>query len=124
MVAGLATLQVLEEEGLLERGQRLNEFFTSRLLELKDKYELIGDVRGPGLMIGIELVRSKRTKEPAREESYQFEKEGLKRGVLFGTAKYAGMGNVVKIKPPLVLTDAQAERVMEVFEEVTQLLSP
>jgi 4-aminobutyrate aminotransferase-like enzyme len=124
MVAGLATLQVLEEEGLLERGRRLNEFFTSRLLELKDKYELIGDVRGPGLMIGIELVRSKRTKEPAREESYQFEKEGLKRGVLFGTSKYAGMGNVVKIKPPLVLTDAQAERVMEVFEEVTQLLSP
>jgi 4-aminobutyrate aminotransferase-like enzyme len=124
MVAGLATLQVLEEEGLLERGQKLNEFFTRRLLELKDKYELIGDVRGPGLMIGIELVRSKKTKEPAREESYQFEKEGLRRGVLFGTAKYAGMGNVVKIKPPLVLTDAQAERVMEVFEEVTQLLSP
>ena len=124
MVAALATLQVLEEERLLKRAEELNEFFTSRLLELKDKYELIGDVRGPGLMIGVELVRSKKTKEPAREESYQFEKEGLKRGVLFGTAKYAGMGNVVKIKPPLVITDAQAERVMEVFEEVTQLLSP
>jgi 4-aminobutyrate aminotransferase-like enzyme len=123
MVAGLATLQVLDEEGLMERANKLNEFFTTRLLELKHKYELIGDVRGPGLMIGIELVRNKKTKEPAREESYQFEKEGLKRGVLFGTAKYAGMGNVVKIKPPLVITDAQAERVMAVFEEVTQLLS-
>ncbi|HID86861.1 MAG TPA: aspartate aminotransferase family protein [Anaerolineae bacterium] len=124
MVAALATLQVLEEERLLERAEVLNEFFTSRLLEMKDKYELIGDVRGPGLMIGIELVRSKKTKEPAREESYQFEKEGLRRGVLFGTAKYAGMGNVVKIKPPLVITDAQAERVTEVFEEIVQLLSP
>jgi 4-aminobutyrate aminotransferase-like enzyme len=124
MVAALATLQVLEEEGLLKRAEDLNEFVTSRLLELKDKYELIGDIRGPGLMIGIELVRNKKTKEPAREESYQFEKEGLKRGVLFGAAKYAGMGNVVKIKPPLVITDAQIERVMEVFEEVTQLLSP
>ncbi|MFB0546625.1 MAG: aspartate aminotransferase family protein [Anaerolineae bacterium] len=124
MVAALATLKVLEEERLLERAERLNEFFTTRLLEMKDKYELIGDVRGPGLMIGIELVRNKKTKEPAREESYQFEKEGLKRGILFGTSKYLGMGNVVKIKPPLVITDAQAERVIEVFEEITQLLSP
>ncbi|MGQ9627509.1 MAG: aspartate aminotransferase family protein [Anaerolineae bacterium] len=124
MVAALATLRVLEEERLLERAEKLNEFFTSKLLELKDKYELIGDVRGPGLMIGIELVRSKKTKEPAREETYNFEKEGLKRGVLFGTSKYAGMGNVVKIKPPIVITDAQAEKVMEVFEEITALLSP
>ena len=125
MVAALATLRVLEEEKLLERVEKLNEFFISRLLELKEKYELIGDVRGPGLMIGIELVRDRKTKEPAREESYRFEKEGLKRGVLFGTAKYSGMGNVVKIKPPAVITDAQVEKVMEIFEEVLQLvLSP
>jgi 4-aminobutyrate aminotransferase-like enzyme len=123
MVAALATLRVLEEEKLLERAQELNRFFRARLAELQDRYEMIGDVRGPGLMIGVELVRSRKTKEPAREESYQFEKEALKRGVLFGTAKYAGMGNVVKIKPPLVITDAQAERVMEVFEEVLEVVS-
>ncbi len=123
MVAALATLRVLEEEGLLERAVKVGNYFTSRLLEMKDKYELIGDVRGPGLMLGIELVYSKKTKEPARKEAYQFEKEGIKRGVLFGNSKYAGMGNVVKIKPPLVITDAQAERVMEVFEEIVQVLS-
>lgn len=123
MVAALATLKVLEEEKLLERAERMGQFFTGRLLELKDRYELIGDVRGPGLMIGIELVRDRVTREPAREESYRFEKEALKRGVLFGTAKYSGMGNVVKIKPPAVITDAQAEKVMEVFEEVIQTLS-
>lgn len=124
MVAALATLKVLEEEGLLERARKVGEFFTQRLLEMKEKYELIGDVRGPGLMLGIELVRNKVTKERANTEATTFEKEGLKRGVLFGTSKYAGMGNVVKIKPPLVISDAQAERVMEVFEEVTQLLTP
>jgi 4-aminobutyrate aminotransferase/4-aminobutyrate aminotransferase/(S)-3-amino-2-methylpropionate transaminase len=124
MVAALATLRVLEEEKLLERARKVGEFFTQSLLELKDKYELIGDVRGPGLMLGIELVRNKKTKEPARAESYEFEKEGLERGVLFGNAKYAGMGNVVKIKPPLVITDAQAEKVMQVFEEIVQLLTP
>jgi len=123
MVAGLATLRVLEEEDLLTRAEALNRFFRSRLAELQDRYEMIGDVRGPGLMLGIELVRNRETKEPAREESYRFEREALKRGVLFGTAKYAGMGNVVKIKPPLVITDAQAEKVMEVFEEVLQVIS-
>jgi 4-aminobutyrate aminotransferase-like enzyme len=124
MVAALATLKVLEEEKLLERAERMGQFFTGRLLELKDRYELIGDVRGPGLMIGIELVRDRVTREPGREESYRFEKEALKRGVLFGTAKYSGMGNVVKIKPPAVITDAQAEKVMEVFEEVLRIVSP
>jgi 4-aminobutyrate aminotransferase-like enzyme len=124
MVASLATLRILEEEKLLERAQQVGLYFTNKLLELKEKYELIGDVRGPGLMLGIEMVLDKKTKEPARNETYQFEKEGLKRGVLFGTSKYAGMGNVVKIKPPLVISDAQAEKVMEVFEEVTQLLTP
>jgi 4-aminobutyrate aminotransferase/4-aminobutyrate aminotransferase/(S)-3-amino-2-methylpropionate transaminase len=124
MTAGLATLKVMEEENLLENCRKMGAYFTERLLELKDKYELIGDIRGPGLMIGIELVRNRETKEPAGEESYRFVEEGFKRGVQFGHAKYGGMGNVVKIKPPLVITEAEAERVMEVFEEVTQLLSP
>jgi 4-aminobutyrate aminotransferase-like enzyme len=124
MVAALATLRVLEEEGLLERAQKVGAYFTEKLLELKDKYEMVGDVRGPGLMLGIELVYNKGTREPANKEAYQFEKEGIKRGVLFGHSKYAGMGNVVKIKPPLVISDAQAEKVMEVFEEILQELSP
>jgi len=124
MVASLATLRILEEEKLLERAQQVGMYFTNKLLELKEKYELIGDVRGPGLMLGIEMVLDKKTKEPARKETYEFEREGLKRGVLFGTSKYAGMGNVVKIKPPLVISDAQAEKVMEVFEQIVQVLTP
>jgi len=124
MVAGLATLRAMEEEHMLENCRKIGAYFTERLLDLKDRYELIGDVRGPGLMIGIELVRNRETREPAGEESYRFVEEGFKRGVQFGHAKYAGMGNVVKIKPPLMINEAEAERVMEVFEEVTQFLSP
>jgi 4-aminobutyrate aminotransferase-like enzyme len=123
MVAGLATLKAMEEENHLDNCRKMGAYFTERLLELKEKYALIGDVRGPGLMIGIELVRDRETREPANEESYRFVEEGFKRGVQFGHAKYGGMGNVVKIKPPLVITEAEAERVMEVFEKVTQLLS-
>lgn len=123
MVAGLATLKAMEEEKHLENCRKMGAYFTERLLELQDRYELIGDVRGPGLMIGVELVRNRQTKEPAGQESYRFVEEGFQRGVLFGHAKYAGMGNVVKIKPPLVITEVEAEQVMQVFEQVTQLLS-
>jgi 4-aminobutyrate aminotransferase-like enzyme len=91
---------------------------------MQNKYELIGDVRGPGLMIGVELVRNRKTKEPAVEETHRFITEALKRGVLFGESRYMGLGNVVKIKPPFMISEAQVERVLEVFEEVTAMLSP
>ncbi len=123
MTAALATIDVIEHENLLERSRKMGAILTTRLNQLKDKYELVGDVRGPGLMIGVELVKSKSTKEPARAEAHQFIAEGLKRGVIFGEAKYSGLGNIVKVKPPLVISEAQIDRVIEVFEEITRLLS-
>lgn len=123
MVAALATIAAIEEENLLERARRVGALLRDGLLRLKDKYELIGDVRGPGLMLGVELVRNKKTKEPAREEAHRFIAEGLKRGMIFGESKYAGLGNVVKVKPPLVISEGQIERVLQVFEEIVQLLS-
>ncbi|MCJ7678828.1 MAG: aminotransferase class III-fold pyridoxal phosphate-dependent enzyme [Anaerolineales bacterium] len=123
MVAALATITAIEEENLLERSRLMGGLLRDGLLRLKDKYELIGDVRGPALMIGVELVRNRKTKEPAREEAHRFIAEGLKRGVIFGESKYSGLGNIVKVKPPLVIAESQIERVLQVFEEITQLLS-
>lgn len=124
MAAAIVNLRILQEEKLPERAAKVGAYITKRLKEMQEKYELIGDIRGPGLMIAIELVRDRETKEPAIEETKKFVDEGLKRGVLFGELGYLKMMNVVKIKPPLVITDAQVERVLEVFEEVTALLSP
>jgi 4-aminobutyrate aminotransferase/4-aminobutyrate aminotransferase/(S)-3-amino-2-methylpropionate transaminase len=123
MAAALASIRAIEEENLLERSRRIGKLFTEALNVMKDKYELIGDVRGPGLMIGIELVKNKKTKEPAREETHAFVNEGLKRGVILGESKYLKLGNVVKIKPPLVISESQVEQVLGVFEEITQRLS-
>ena len=123
MVAALATIEVIEEEHLLERARKLGAQATARLKAMQDKYEMIGDIRGPGLMIGVELVKDRKTKEPAREEAHRFVDEGLKRGVIFGEAKYAGLGNIVKIKPPLVTTETQLDRALDVFEEIVQRLS-
>jgi 4-aminobutyrate aminotransferase-like enzyme len=123
MAAALASIEAIEEEHLLERSRRIGALFTDALKAMRDKYELIGDVRGPGLMIGIELVKNKKTKEPAREEAHEFVNEALKRGVIFGESKYLKLGNVVKIKPPMVISEAQVEQVLGVFEEITQKLS-
>jgi 4-aminobutyrate aminotransferase-like enzyme len=123
MAAAIASIQVLEEEELLERAKKMGSLFISRLQELQGEYELIGDIRGPGLMIGVELVKDRITKEPAREETSQFIKEGIKRGVIFGESKYLGLGNIIKIKPPLVITEYQVNRTLEVFEDVLRELT-
>lgn len=118
MVAALAAIEVIEEEKLIENCKKMGELFTERLLELKKKYAFIGDVRGPGLMIAIEMVKNKETKEPSTDIPPFFIDEGLKRGVIFGESKYLHLGNVVKIKPPLVIDENQVDQVMEVFESI------
>jgi 4-aminobutyrate aminotransferase/4-aminobutyrate aminotransferase/(S)-3-amino-2-methylpropionate transaminase len=123
MVAALATIQVIEKENLLENSRVVGALITEGLRQLQDRYEMIGDIRAIGLMIGVELVKDRQTKEPARREAEQFVHEGLKRGVIFGESKYLGLGNIVKVKPPLVITQSQAEQVLEVFEDVLKVVS-
>jgi 4-aminobutyrate aminotransferase / (S)-3-amino-2-methylpropionate transaminase / 5-aminovalerate transaminase len=116
--AALATLDVLEEEGLFENCERQGAYLTARLKEMQQRYELIGDVRGPGLAIGVELVRDRETKEPAYEETTRFCDLAMERGVIFGSTRYRGMGNVVKVKPPATISRDEADLALEVFESV------
>ena len=121
LAAGIVTLKILEEENLPQRSEKMGNIFLDGLNKLKDKYEIIGDVRGSGLMLGIELVKDKATKEPAIEETGRFIQEGLKRGVLFGRSTFSDMSNVIKIKPPLVISESQVGEVLNVFEEIARL---
>jgi 4-aminobutyrate aminotransferase-like enzyme len=114
--AAIATLDVIKEENLIDKAKKMGAYFTSRLKELQNKYELIGDIRGPGLMIGIELVKNRKTKEMANDICHQIVKDSIEDGVIFGESKFKGIGNVLKIKPPLVISEAQADRVLKVFE--------
>ena len=115
--AACATLDVIKEENLLEKSRKMGEYFTTRLKELQNKYDMIGDIRGPGLMIGIELVKDRKTKEKANDVTNAIVKEAIYDGVIFGESLFKGMGNVLKIKPPLVITEPQADKVLEVFEK-------
>jgi 4-aminobutyrate aminotransferase/(S)-3-amino-2-methylpropionate transaminase len=118
MAASLAMLDVLDADRLIDKCREMGAYATARLTEMAYRHPLIGDIRGPGLMLGIELVRDRATKEPAPEEATQVYKRGLERGVIFGTSRYGGRGNVVKIKPSLTITRDQMDRVLSVFDEI------
>ena len=118
MAASVATLEVMEEEDICGQFRDKGVYVTKRLMEIKDKYRVIGDIRGPGLMIGIELVKDKDTKEKNFEAEHYMVHEAMNRGLLIGGSKYLGLGNVVKIKPPAIITYEELDRVLDVFEEL------
>ncbi|QWH81904.1 4-aminobutyrate--2-oxoglutarate transaminase [Bacillus mycoides] len=119
--AALAVLDVIEEENLVKRaveiGERMMEVFNS----WKDKYELIGDVRGLGAMTAIELVKNKETKEPAAEEVKAIMKETHSKGVI--TISAGIYSNVLRFLPPLVITDEQLEEGLTILEAAIAKLS-
>jgi 4-aminobutyrate aminotransferase-like enzyme len=118
LAAGLAALQVLERDGLLQACTEMGKYATDGLLAMQPRHRLIGDIRGPGLLIGIELVRDQHTREPATAETLEVYRRALDLGVIFGTTKYAGLGNVLKVKPPFTITRAQLDRVLDVLDQV------
>jgi 4-aminobutyrate aminotransferase-like enzyme len=118
LAAGLATLDVLENEGLIDASREMGTYLTARLLEMQDRHPLMGDLRCPGLFTAVELVKDRETKEPAPKEAEQVYDLGLQHGVMFGTSRYAGLGNVVKIKPPLTISRADMDQVIDVFDRI------
>lgn len=113
-----AALDVLVEEKLAEKAARQGERMTKRLKEMQPKHKMMGDVRGPGLFVGVELVKDKGTKEPAPDETLDVFVGCLEKGVLFGISAVGGVGDVIKMKPPLAVSDEDADKALDIFEEV------
>jgi 4-aminobutyrate aminotransferase len=110
--AALATIKLLKD-GLVRNAEVVGEYLIGRLGALMDKHKLIGDVRGKGLMIGVELVRDRVTKERATAERDRVVQEMFKRGVLL-----LGAGrNAIRFAPPLVLSRDQADTIVRIFDE-------
>jgi 4-aminobutyrate aminotransferase-like enzyme len=117
LAAGVATLDVLAEEDLCESSRSLGEYVTARLWEMAEIHLLIGDVRCPGLNIGIELVRDRVTKEPAVAEAQQVYRRAQELGLMLGTTLYGGLGNILKIKPPLNIPRDLLDTALDLFEQ-------
>ena len=122
MAAGLINIEVIQRLDLPKRSDQLGKHITKRLLEIQEKNDHIGDVRGPGLFIGVEIVKDRKGKEPANSLADAIVREGMKRGVIYDLSMpfmrhLTFQRNVVKIKPPLTITEEQANRAVDVFEQ-------
>ncbi len=104
--AALAVLDVIDSEGLVENARVVGTWLREAVRELAARHPAIGDVRGRGLMVGIDLVADRETREPARELATRVMNDMRERGVLISTT--GREGNVLKIRPPLVVTEDQA----------------
>ncbi len=122
MTQGLATLEVIDAEDIQGNAHRVGGYLKDRLLALAERHPLIGEVRGMGLMLGVELVRDRATKEPASTETAAVLEACKVRGLLVGKGGY--YGNVLRIKPPMCLTTDDADFIAdcldEIFTELTQ----
>jgi len=117
LTATLKCIEIIEEENLLENCRNLNTYIMEQLQGFKKRYEVIGDIRGPGLAIGVELVKDRKSKTPAKKELQFILESGKSKGVLFGRDKYLGLGNTLKIKPPLTIKKSEVDKVLSVLDE-------
>jgi 4-aminobutyrate aminotransferase len=112
--AANANIEYLVKERVPEQAAKKGEALIKRLLELKTRSKLVGDVRGKGLMIGIELVKDQKAKTPASDEAAQVRDLCRKRRILIG---HGGIkNNVLRIQPPLIITDNQLDTLVEAIE--------
>jgi alanine-glyoxylate transaminase/(R)-3-amino-2-methylpropionate-pyruvate transaminase len=115
MAAGLAVLDVIDEDGLQENSRVLGKRLKDGFRALMKDHALIGDVRGMGLMLGVELVRDRGTKQPAKQETLAVLEAAREMGVLIG--KGGLDGNVLRIKPPMCITADDADFTLDVLDQ-------
>jgi len=120
MTQGLATLEIIDAEGIQANAKKIGGHLKSRFLELQERHRLIGDVRGLGLMLGVELVRDRKSKEPASTETAKIMELCKERGLILG--KGGLFGNTLRIKPPMCLTKDDADFLVDCLDEVLEIV--
>ncbi|MFW9801958.1 MAG: aspartate aminotransferase family protein [Candidatus Thorarchaeota archaeon] len=114
--AAVAVIEIIEESNYLEKAAKLGKEFKKKLKSLEEDHKLVGEVRGQGMMLGVELIRDEATKEPAVDEMIQVMELTKNNGLLVG--KGGLDGNVIRIQPPLELTAEQIDKSYEILDEV------
>jgi len=111
--AALATIECLQAQGLLENAKEIGAYALGRLRLMMEEHEIIGSVRGIGLLLGVELVKNRETRERAREEAEQIMYSALAKGLSFKIS----MGNVLTLTPPLTITKAEMDKALDILED-------
>ena len=113
-------VDIMKREHLAENALRIGKLMMSRLMEIKEKSPYVGDVRGMGLVMGVELVKDKKTKEPAPDLTRKLINVAAENGLLMGAV--GTFGNVIRVAPPLVISEAEAHESLDIFERALSLL--
>ena len=111
--AALTTIQIIEDEDLVENAAKVGASALARLYDMKSRHPLIGDVRGLGFLLGIELVTSRVSKSPAKEAAEAVMYRALEKGLSFKTT----FGNVLTLTPPLTVTEAEMAQALDIIDE-------
>ena len=111
--AALTTLEIIEDEGLVENARYQGERALQRLRDMQARHSLIGDVRGRGLLLGVELVSDREIKTPANDAAEAVLYHALSRGLSFKIS----LGNVLTLTPPLIITAAEMDAALAILEE-------
>ncbi len=111
--AAIEGMKIIEEQNLVKNAAKMGDYMFKRLKELEEKSKLIGEVRGKGLLLGLEMVKDKRTKERAPKERNMLVEEALRRGLIV----FRGGRSVIRIAPPLIIQPEELELGLNIFEE-------
>jgi len=111
--AAIATIEYIDEQNLLANAENMGNYAMSRLRDMQQQHKIIGAVRGLGLLMGMELVKDRQTKEPATEEAEQVMYSALGKGLSFKVT----MGNIITLTPPLTITKQQTDKAMDILNE-------
>jgi 4-aminobutyrate aminotransferase len=111
--AGLATLDCIETDGLLENARSLGEHALRRIDQMKSRYPMVAGGRGLGLLLGIELVKGRQTREPACDTAERVMYRALEKGLSFKVT----MGNILTLTPPLTITRVEMDKALDIIEE-------
>ncbi|MEM2780448.1 MAG: aspartate aminotransferase family protein [Candidatus Aenigmatarchaeota archaeon] len=113
-IAAITTLRFIKTNNLLSMVREKGEYMMRRLQELKEKYEIIGDVRGLGLMLGIEIIKDEIKKKPDKKKAVKIIWRAWENGLLMAT--YGKYGNVLRIAPPLVIEKEEIDKAIEILD--------
>jgi 4-aminobutyrate aminotransferase len=118
--AAIATIDAIEKRNLLQNSKVMGDRLRARLEAMKDKFKLIGEVRGMGLMQGVELVEDRKTKVPAKDAIARIFEETRERGLLVG--KGGLYGNTLRITPPLGVTKDEIDKGCDLLEKAFEVV--
>jgi 4-aminobutyrate aminotransferase len=111
--AAIATIECLEKDNLLKNAEKTGLYAIKCMEEMSQQHKIIGAVRGLGLLMGIELVKDRQTKEPATKEAEQVMYSALSKGLSFKIT----MGNIITLTPPLTITKKQMDKALNILNE-------